>query len=81
MRTAKEIQRWLKKHKWYQSFKDQVICGNFADNSLHDSAWQCLNGHCGRRTILVAFYWNMSTEGYDFWRKVNNEFKAWYDEQ
>lgn len=35
-------------------------------------------GMHGKDTISNSFIWMVTPEGYDYWKKINDEFKAWW---
>lgn len=77
MKTAEQIEKWLKSQNWYKSFKRNCIKYNF-------QAAECvLKGYWGRYTIDTAFLWKnypyKEEKGDIFWNKVRNEFIKWFD--
>ena len=67
MKTREEISKWLKDKPWYEKFKKNIIENEFS----------ILNGCEGGNTIVGAFTWCYSDEGYRFWQDINNEFIEW----
>ena len=65
MKTAKEIEEWLKKQPWINKFKENVI-------------EQIMKGQARSGTICNTFYWTKTPEGDTFWRDINDEFLKWY---
>lgn len=33
----------------------------------------------GKFTLLEAFIWKHTSEGFDYWNKINNKFIKWYE--
>lgn len=73
MKTAKQIKRWLERHKWYGAFKDQVVCKDW--NFLTGAKGKVLDGEIGRNTIAAGFLWSDSNEGFEFWSKIDLKFR------
>ena len=78
MRTAKEIRRWLERRKWYGSFRTQVWKACTGDRIFSE---QVLSGEFGRDTISSGFNWWQSDEGAEFWSRVNDKFREWYEKE
>lgn len=76
MKTPEQIRRWLESHKWYGSFMRQTI-----ESVMPTNAGRVLLGELGRHTITAGFIFRNSDEGYEFWHKVDNQFKEWYEKE
>lgn len=75
MRSERQIEAWLKRHKWYESFRRQRELDQLRDRRTGDALQPLL----GRHTILGAFDWTRSDEGLEFWAIKNKEFMIWYE--
>lgn len=78
MRTARQIRRWLESHKWYGSFRRQVL---ESVKPIDPDAFKVLNGEFGRNTITAGFFWWRADEGWHFWEKIDRQFKEWYEKE
>lgn len=76
MKTKEEILKWLRQHDWYQSFKENTIHHNREtfDEYLTELI---IKENKPENIIGVAFYWHATSEGGDFWRKINDEYLKW----
>lgn len=74
MKTEKQIERWLKSHKWYESYRRQAMIAHGVDCTTMDALQSC---H-GKLTILGAFNWMDSDEGPEFWKDVHKKFIKWF---
>lgn len=68
MKSAKEIEKWLKRRWWYKKFKKNV---ETADVGGHDPA-KILGGYYGNDTVIASFCWEL------FWYRRNTQFLRWY---
>lgn len=65
MKTPEQITSWLEKQEWYQQFVANIIAQNLK----------------GASTIGEAFVWDMTPEGFSFWRRINKDFLRWYNKE
>lgn len=73
-KTSDEIRSYLKKQKWYESFRNHVK-HSVGPVSRHLSI---LFGKVGEDTISAAFPWDKTLEGDLFWIRVDSNFRKWY---
>ena len=83
MKTPEQIKAWLEAQPWYELFKSYTLDEDAnphtdVDGFKYDSE-KTLSGIRGDSTIVSAFVWRRTNEGYDFWNNVNNQFYEWYD--
>lgn len=74
-KTSAAISKWLQKQDWYESYVENLERYRDYDS---EGIKRFLNGCMYDETIIVAFPWYLSPEGYDYWREINNEFAEWY---
>lgn len=74
MRSTKEIEKWLKRRWWYKKFKKNV---ETVDVGGHNSV-KILGGHYGNDTVIGAFCWELTPEGFNYWYRRNTQFLLWY---
>lgn len=78
MRTARQIRRWLESHKWYGSFRTQVLRTFPGERILIE---RILSGGFGKDTISSGFDWWQSDEGSEYWIKIDFKFREWYEKE
>lgn len=76
MKKQEEIVAWLKKQPWYDKFVKNVNEQNDDDNEPQ----RYIDGSMGLDTIMYAFFWARTNEGYKYWCKINDDFDTWYRE-
>lgn len=76
MKTAKEIEQWLKKQKWCKSFMLQTLAAHD-----HKTAIEIINGSRMQWTIAFAFDWGYSIEGSSYWTAIHCKFIKWYNNE
>lgn len=64
MRTPGEIEKWLKKQKWFDKFYDHCRKQHFYDLKFVEGI---MSGNHGVETIMDAFQWSITDEGADYW--------------
>lgn len=74
-RTNAAVAKWLEKQEWYQAWLDNMHLQDLAA----DLILEYTSGLYGKNTIDNSFIWMVTPEGYDYWKQINEEFKAWYD--
>ena len=62
--------RLAKKQSWWNSFRGQIR----QDQSPEELAELAIEKNDYTFFFTVAFYWKNSKEGFDYWRKVSNDF-------
>lgn len=75
MRTPGEIEKWLKKQKWFDKFYDHCRKQHFYDLKFVEGI---MSGNHGVETIMDAFKWCITDEGADYWYDVQKTFWKWY---
>ena len=83
MKTPEQIKAWLEAQPWYELFKSYTLDEDANPDTdvdgLKYNSEKTLSGIRGDSTIVFAFVWCRTNEGYDFWNNVNNQFYEWYD--
>ena len=74
MKSAKEIEKWLKRRWWYEKFKENVENMNRGGKA----SAEILGGHYGDATVTGAFCWEFTPEGFHWWYRRNMQFLRWY---
>lgn len=74
MKSTKEIEKWLKRRWWYKKFKKNVETEGVGGYK----SVKILEGYYGEDTVMVAFSWELTPEGYNYWRRRNTQFLLWY---
>ena len=74
-RTSTEVSRWLQKQEWYESYIDNLERYRDYDSNVVN---RFKNGYKYHETIMSAFSWYSTPEGYDYWYKINEQFEDWY---
>lgn len=74
MKSAKEIEKWLKRRWWYKKFKKNI---ENADVGGHDPV-KILGGYYGDDTVIASFCWALTPEGFNYWCRRNTQFLLWY---
>lgn len=74
MRSTKEIEKWLKRRWWYKKFKKNVETEGVG---CCDSV-KILEGYYGYDTVMAAFCWELTPEGFDYWRRRDTQLLLWY---
>lgn len=77
MKTPEQIKAWLEAQPWYEQFEINVIRNWIT--SL--KARKTFSGENGIITIALAFNWQATNEGFEFWNDVDNKFRNWYNEE
>lgn len=73
MKTAKQIESWLKSQKWFPQFEKNIR------SVLNEKGVQyVLSGEAGKITMDDVFWWYKSEEGVIYWQKRHDEFMEWY---
>lgn len=74
MKSAEEIEKFLKNRPWFEKFKKNVERGDVSG----DDSSKILQGYYFDDTIRAAFCWEFTPEGFNYWRKRNEQFLRWY---
>jgi hypothetical protein len=74
MKNEQEVKQWLEEQPWYGQFKAHVESREYF--ILYRN--KILNGEFLLDTIMSAFFWEETSEGFDVWNKRNSEFWEWY---
>lgn len=74
-KTARQVRRYLRRQPWYDSFRRLVWMEE--NRSIRDRI-RTLRGRDGGYTIIGAFDWTSSVQGFNGWSEVSNEFDKWY---
>lgn len=73
MKTPEQIKEWLEKQEWYPQFVENMI-------NLRETPYDLiLAGEEGFNTIISSFMWCLTSEGTDFWTKVDEKFRDWFE--
>lgn len=70
-----QVRRWLRSQPWYGSFRKLVFMED--DRTLQDKL-KIIMGYGGISTIVDAFDWNLTVQGYSEWAAINRVFTQWY---
>ena len=73
-RTNAAVAKWLEKQEWYEAWLDNMNLQDLDEALILE--YKC--GLRGKDTISNSFIWMVTPEGYDYWKKINEEFKAWF---
>ena len=69
MKTRKEVLKWLKDNGYYELVKRKMPVPveryQFEDCALRDF-------------FVGAFDWEYTSEGKEFWKKVNRDYQEWF---
>lgn len=80
MRTEQEINKWLKSRPWFSNFKRNLE--EYSNrHGFKNAVRNCLTGKDGYNTISMAFMWEGTPEGRDYWVRRNVEFRQWFDNE
>ena len=92
-RKHSEIEKWLKRRKWYNLFKfniQQEVLNGYKDDTgvahvddvvkqeIDDRLNEILTGRDDTSTISSAFSWRETQEGVEYWGEREHEFLSWY---
>lgn len=75
-KTEKEIEDYLKEQDWFSNLIENMKNEN--NGTLSGTANSLLKGEFGKETILYAFDWNETKEGFHFWRRIDKSFRKWF---
>lgn len=75
LKSARQVRRWLRSQPWYGSFRKLVFMEE--DRTFQDKLG-ILMGDRGVATIVEAFDWNLTVQGYAEWAAINRVFSEWY---
>ena len=78
MKTPEQIKAWLEARPWYEQFKNNVM-RDWSNTSK--GIKRTLSGENGITTIALAFNWQISDEGFQFWDDIDEQFRNWYNEE
>ena len=78
MKTPEQIKAWLEAQPWYEQFEINVI-GNRFKTAKEIS--RTFSGEDGVITIAFAFSWQLTDEGFEFWKAIDEQFRNWYNEE
>ena len=78
MKTPEQIKAWMEAHPWYEQFEKNVFGSWFYTTKEID---RTLSGENGIKTIVLAFDWQVTNEGFGFWDNINDYFLEWYNEE
>lgn len=78
MKTPEQIKAWLEAQPWYEQFENNVM-GNWCNTTKEKM--RTLSGENGIITIALAFSWQISDEGFCFWKDIDEQFRNWYNEE
>ena len=78
MKTPKQIKAWLEAQPWYEQFEINVI-GNRHKTAKEIS--RTFSGEDGVITIAFSFSWQLTDEGFEFWKTIDEQFRNWYNEE
>lgn len=73
MRTAKEIRQYIKQQRWYNDFKKNIEKYGFPH-----SANDFLRGYYKENTISGGFFWQITSQGVEYWGEIEKKFCYWY---
>lgn len=74
MKTPEQIKAWLEAQPWYEQFKKNVEIHHYPFDINN-----FLKRKYGDFTIVRAFSWQYSNEGFEYWRGIDMEFTKWYN--
>ena len=89
MKSANEIKEYLLSQEWLPEFIYELvrlegstgtIINRKAEEERNLTLQDYLEGKGGERTILSAFGWLETEQGWEYWRHIQGEFKKWYNE-
>lgn len=78
MKTPEQIKAWLEAQPWYEQFERNVM-GGWLKTTKEIS--RTFSGENGITTIALAFNWQISDEGFQFWYDIDEQFRNWYNEE
>lgn len=73
-RAAGETVAFLESRPWYQEWKECLLASTHVDVDKESF----LRGESGKDSVLNAFPWSDSPQGWDVWKRRNDEFLGWY---
>ena len=74
MKTKEQIDEWVRKQNWFDKFIKNLLSCKMPLNYE-----EYLTKHCDKYFIWCAFMWTRTPEGFNFWNKIHNEYKEWFD--
>lgn len=77
MKTKDEILEWLGQHAWYHSFITNTF--HYHEVTFNEYISNRINCNKGSELILGAFVWYNTKEGYYYWDRIDEEYKAWFN--
>lgn len=75
MKTPEQIKAWLEAQPWYEQFENNVIGNRFKTAKEISGTF---SGEDGVITIAFAFSWQLTDEGFVFWKAIGEQFRKWY---
>ena len=73
-RSAKEIRTFLESRSWYPEWKECLLGSDRPDEDKESF----LRGEENRDSVVNAFDWFSTSQGWDCWERRHLEFMAWY---
>lgn len=74
MKSPIQIADYIRRARWFDDFLDGL-------KREHPGGWQAtadfLSGLYEEETIRDAFTWRDSKQGYDFWKRIDDDFQEW----
>lgn len=71
MKTPEQIRAWLKAREWWPQFVKNTVAFDYRTAEV-------LSGDRGEDTVLDAFCWEFTSEGFHYWYRRNTQFLRWY---
>lgn len=78
MKNPEQIKAWLEARPWYEQFENNVM-RDWSNTSK--GIKRTLSGENGITTIALAFNWQLTDEGFEFWKAIDEQFRKWYDDE
>ena len=73
-RTNAAVAKWLEKQEWYEAWLENMNLQDLDETLILE--YKC--GLHGGHTIDHSIIWMITPEGYDYWKKINEELIDWY---
>lgn len=74
-KTPRQVRRWLRRQPWYKDFRKFVMLEE--DRKLRDKLL-VLAGYYGMTTLIEAFDWSATLQGYNEWAARSRALCGWY---
>lgn len=82
MKTPEQIKAWLEAQPWYEQFKNYTLNPDMNPaKRLEIDSTDALSGDWRDLTILCAFNWLKTNEGYMFWVNIDSQFRKWCNDE